>query len=342
MKKFLKSILIVLLLTIVGYSPVFYFNIIENPYGIFTSDFSHQKFEPNNHFIKMRYLLNNDTGFDSYIFGSSRANNVKPGNLKNGNYYNLYYSLGIPPEHLNDIRLLLSYRKKIKNILILLDYTSYTTGTQNRENDLSRIPYTDRFIPLAKKYIKYAFTIPEERFIEDFYFAQPVPYYTNMYKTGTAENEKEELYIENNREEHINHPKFNNPVEGYESYVLETIAVLDTINHICAENHINITYAFNPIHKTTYLVSNHELYFAFMKKLSELTSFYDFSGLGKITTNNYFYYEASHYRPMIGKAMTDFIQYGKRIDTIPEFGEYITKENVDKRIEFLKSQLPAK
>jgi len=93
----------------------------------------------------------------------------------------------------------------------------------------------------------------------------------------------------------------------------------------------------NPIHKVSYLANNLDFYFEFLKKLSTISDFYDFGGINKITTNNYFYYETSHYRPIIGNAISRFIQYNQGIDSVPDFGHYITKQNIDARIDELKS-----
>ncbi len=342
MRKFFINIFIVIGVTLIGFSPILYFNICEDPYSIFRSDFSKVRIEPNNHFVKMRYILNNKTKFDSFIFGSSRANNVKPQQFKNGKYFNMYYSLGIPEENLDDIRVLLKHKLQIKNILILIDFTSYSSSTQGRENDMLRRHYSDNKMILFKKYIKYAFAIPDLDFVNEYYNQNVGPFYLNTFVSGTAENEVKENYIENNKEEHIHSPVFNEEIKGWESHVLETVATLDSIKKLCEANHISLTLAMNPIHKTSYLANSQVDYFAFLKRLSEVSPFYDFGGLNRVTTNNYFYYETSHFRPMIGNAMADFIQYGKHIDTIPEFGIYITKNNIDERINFLQSQLPQK
>lgn len=342
MRKFLINFSVLILIAFLGYSPVFYFNLVEDPYSIFRSDYDSVRIEPNNHFIKMRYLLSEKSNFDSFIFGSSRANNVKPKQFKNGNYFNLYYSLGVPHEHLEDIRLLLKKGIHIKNVLVLIDYSSYSVNYNDRQNDLLRLHYSEEKMPLLKKYIKYAFAIPEKEFKQSFYQQNQEPYYKNMLVTGTAENAAQEKFITEHPEEHMADEKFTWPTLVYNNLLNETVSDLDSIIQLCKANNIHCVFAFNPIHQTSYLAFDHNLYFDFMERMSRLTDYYDFGGLNKVTTNNYFYYESSHYRPLIGAAMADFIQDGKRIDSIPEFGTYITKENVAARIEYLKSQLPPK
>lgn len=337
--KFFKNSLIVIILVCIGYSPILYFNLFEDPYRIFKSDFQNVRIEPNNHFIKMRYLLNKKTEFDSFIFGNSRANNVDPIHFTNGKYFNLYYSLGVPSEYKEDLKLLLKNHFKIKNILILMDYSTYTTSTENRELELLRLPYPNSKIEVLKKHLNYAFHIPDKKFKIDYYNTPVSDVYKNILKSGIAVNKAAENYIENNKLNHINDPKFNYPYYGWSNLVNQTIQDIDTIKKICDENKIKIIIAINPIHKTTYLANNRELHYDFLKKLSNITDFYDFGGINKVTTNNYFYYEASHYRPIIGKAISKYIQFNQKIDSIPDFGVYITKKNIDDRIVVLKEQM---
>lgn len=287
----------------------------------------------------MRYLLNSKPKFNSFIFGNSRANNVDAKIFRNGKYYNMYYSLGLPSEYLEDIKLLLNHDFKIKNIILFLDYSSYSSNANNRENEMARKSYPDSKLILFKRYIDYAFQIPDEKFKAEFYNTKPNEIYKSMFWTGQAKNKEAEEFIENNKLIHISHPKFESPFLGWENNVDETICKIDSIKSICVKNKIDLKIVMNPIHKTTYLANNHLLYFDFIKKLSAISGFYDFSGLNKVTTNNYFYYETSHYRPIIGQAMSRFIQYNQHIDTIPDFGHFVSKENIDDRINNLKRQL---
>ncbi len=336
---FFRSTFLVVLLVFIGYSPVFYFNIYEDPFGIFTSNFSAKRIEPNNHFIKMRYLLSNKTDFNSFIFGNSRANNVDPKKFSNGKYFNMYYSLGVPKEHMDDINLLLKDGYEIKNVIVFLDYGSYTMTDTNRTKDMLRRPYPIESLDIFKTYIDYAFQIPSQEFYESYYKNPVVPIYTNMFVSGRAENAAVEAFIDANKEKHISDVKFTWPYLGYQNNISGAIQNLKDLKQLCYKNQINLIFVMNPTHKTTYLANNQELYFDFMKQLATISDYYDFSGINKITTNNYFYYEASHYRPIVGNAMADFIQYNRRIDSIPDFGFVVTNQNVGERILFHKQQI---
>ena len=95
----------------------------------------------------------------------------------------------------------------------------------------------------------------------------------------------------------------------------------------------------NPIHKATYLATGLDKFFLFEKELSGITSFYDFSGLNSITTNNYYYYETSHYRRNVGALMLARIFNDSSVKVPEEFGVLVTRDNIDQHIADLKTQV---
>jgi len=83
------------------------------------------------------------------------------------------------------------------------------------------------------------------------------------------------------------------------------------------------------MHITIFLRQDQEAYYNFLKGLSNLTSYWDFSGINEITTDNFYYYETSHFRTIIGDRMMDIVLEGKQDD----FGQWITPQNIDEKIE---------
>ncbi len=337
--KFIRNLVLLLVLVIILFSPVLCFNLYIDPYAIFKSDISKQRIEPNSHFIKMRYILNHPDKFDSFVFGNSRANNIDVTKIPNGKYFNLYYSLGLPKEHLADIKILLKHHLKIKNLLICIDFSAYRGTDAGRPNDLMRKTYPTNTFDLFKLYLDYIFQIPQQEFLNEFFLQPIIPGYKYLTINGRAINDDVEKTIEANPIKHGADKKFNDPILEYENHVDEAIADLSDISKICQANNISLTIEVNPVYKITYLANQPQLHFEFLKKLSAVIDYYDFGGINKVTSNNYFYYEASHFRPKIGDLMLDFIYRNKTNDTLPGFGFLVTKNNVDKRIETLQNQL---
>jgi hypothetical protein len=78
----------------------------------------------------------------------------------------------------------------------------------------------------------------------------------------------------------------------------------------------------------------------FKKRLAQITDFYDFSGINSITKDPFNYYETSHYRVFIGEMMLARMFENDKNITVPEdFGDLVTKSNIDIHIKKLKSQL---
>ena len=92
-----------------------------DPFGIFREDFSQQVVEPNQRFVKMKWLSEEKREFDSFIFGSSKVGNIDSRRLQGGNYYNMTYSMGLPYEWMQDAKQLYANGYEIENIIICLD-----------------------------------------------------------------------------------------------------------------------------------------------------------------------------------------------------------------------------
>ena len=102
---------------------------------------------------------------------------------------------------------------------------------------------------------------------------------------------------------------------------------------------IRLIVFINPIHKTTYLATGLETFFLFEKELSRITDFYDFSGLNSITTNNYYYYETSHYRPKVGTLMLARMLNDSSLKVPADFGVLVTRGNIEQHLADLRNQV---
>jgi hypothetical protein len=73
-------------------------------------------------------------------------------------------------------------------------------------------------------------------------------------------------------------------------------------------------------------------FFRFKKELAAVTDYYDFSGLNSITTDNYYYYETSHFRPLVGDMMLNIMIGAPDVEHPADFGFLVTPRNVDDHI----------
>jgi hypothetical protein len=145
--------------------------------------------------------------------------------------------------------------------------------------------------------------------------------------------------IEKDPEMHMRDAKFDNPVCYAGDNLASTLENMRELVAVAKENNINLTIFINPLHKTTYLATNWEQLFAFKKGLAAITDYYDFSGLNSITTDNYYYYETSHYREMVGDMMLKRMFGGPSVSVPSDFGLLVTRQTVDAHLKKLAGQL---
>jgi len=318
------------------------FNYTIDSYRIFHNDYSKLFREPNQNFIKMNFLITQKHSFDSFIFGSSRVGHINPLGIKNGNYYNMTYSEGLPCEHLSNIKLLIKKKIKIKNIVIGLDDFSYKINPEVHKHSPMHLPHYQTDINPSSKlsfYTYYLFRKPStfdmSRVAKQTLFNTKYPTFNyDIYNTGLPLVPlKKKNYIENHIEEHINDKKFLIPSHYVGNRIEETIKSIKEIVKLSKKYNFNLVFFINPIHKTTYLDTNFNDFQNFKKRLAQVSDYYDFSGLNKITTNNYYFYETSHYRDITGELIKNRLFTSSYRD---DFGVYVSKENIDTHIENLK------
>ncbi len=324
---------------------VVFINVSIDAYGLLRTDFSRQFQPPNMSFCKINYLMKNRNKYDSFIFGSSRVTNIDATKISSGRYYNMFYAGGLPGEHLEHIRYLLSNGIAIKNIIIGLDDFSYLIDPQQHLAELDYQPHPavsgkslwtfygeyfiklNKLLPQLKAFIRHNYTrrnSPEEtRIVYDI--------------TGTGRGlclDCDES-IERDVDAHIHSGNFLEPTEYrfvQRNYIGPAVAAIREIVELSHMNHFNLIVFINPIHRTNYLNADLGLFAQFKKSLAEVTDYYDFSGLNPITTNNYYFYETSHYRPLVGDMMLNRMFGAPRVSLPSDFGYRISKANIDEHI----------
>jgi len=261
-------------------------NVTVDAYGILRTDFSRQFQVPNMNYVKMKYLLANRSKFDSFIFGSSRSEKIDPKKVTDGEYYDMTYPLGLPEEHLANIRFMLNSGFRIKNLMIGLDDFSHRADPRDHQNDLDFQPhpavsgkkmenfYGEYFFKLKKifeqlqGYIRHNYTRrtdPEEtRYVYD------------LFESGRMLCPICDEEIEHNIERHANSPGFLKPlipVRG--NNTTNALATMRELTDIANERNIHLTVFINPSHKTAYLDTDLQLFAEFKRKLAEITDYYD-------------------------------------------------------------------
>ncbi|MGL6131002.1 MAG: hypothetical protein ACRCZ9_05250 [Fusobacteriaceae bacterium] len=323
---FYKNIILIMITILFGIG----INYTVDSYGIYGHSLNKQVLEPNKNYIKTKYVLENPKKYDSFIFGSSKVGVYSAQNLLNGKYFNMTYSQGLPNEWLDTIKIFLENRIDIKNLIIGIDSFSFTVDPKSHFQQPMRIPYS-----VLKK---------DENIFKNYLITNPI----NTYNIVTISNRNirkkyydfyfnEEnrdinidLEIDKKKLQHIVDEKFKIPTAFNEINRLEiTIKEIKEIKKICMENRINLYFIINPIHETTYKYSNQEGLKELKDELAKFTDYWDFSIQNKFSSNNYYWYETSHFRVNLADLILKSIfqdNFKKNIELealVGEFGEYV-------------------
>lgn len=306
------------------------YNYYRDEAGLFHRDYSAPRADLNEHFVKMRYLLENPDKYDAFCFGSSRIGNIDLRRIDDGHYYyNMTYATGLPREWADDIKMLLAHGVPIKKILLGCDDFSFRIDPVKHESQYMKIPYRESN---WKTYMAFLFkspTKPEKAAEKGNFF--------DIYDTGRPFHEQVDDRIDSNPEQHLEEMKTKKPTHFEWNYMPQAVQALKEIKETCEQNNIELVVFINPIHHTTYMDTNREEFNEFKRELAAITPYYDFSGLNEVTMNDMNYYETSHYRPLVGDMMIDRI-FREPQDMDTDFGFYVTKKNVEVHIGRLTQQ----
>jgi len=339
-QKFFIKITRGLIWLFIVFSPVFFFNFAIDPYGIFLDLNKKSEMEPNKRYLKLCYILKNPDKYDSFIFGSSRANFIDPVKIPGGKYFNMALANGVPRYHLEDIKLMVRKGIKIKNLLIGIDFLSLLINPEIQENDLSRKHYPVSLVEKFDFYKRYLFFRPDWKTVK-------LSLSTNGFDRATLLSNGIRVYnnfdssIELNPEAHVKAEKFQTPRARY-SISSDINGALDQVKKLvqfAKEHQINLIFYINPTHHITYLNLNLDNYYEALKKLADLTNFYDFSGLNSVAIDNMSFLENSHFRLKTGDMIIARIFHKDNISLPDDFGRYITRLNVDDEISFHRALL---
>ena len=302
-----------------------------DPYNVFHIDnIRDNGVEPNTNYIKMKYILDNPTKYDAFLFGSSRVGSIHTENIEDVNCYNMTYSEGLPQEHLENLKTLIDNGIIPKRIYLGVDSLSYTMDPTAHYSEHSRISYEyARKNPLEflALYIDPSMVLKS---LEITNAHTPTPGYSErFYNYG--------WWCEYGMESSITKENALMIVGDY-NYIDETIETIHEFVSTCSENNIECIVFTNPMHYITHFASRPN-YSEFLQKLSTITDFYNFSGLNDITLSHDNYVDASHYNAETGDLMLEFIAGKVPNETLLEqgFGVYVTENNIQELLSIINS-----
>ncbi|HME44523.1 MAG TPA: hypothetical protein VKF36_15645 [Syntrophorhabdales bacterium] len=335
---------------VLGFLIVGLANYVLDPYGLFRKDFSWQFVEPNNDFIKPRYVTEHPLRYDCFVFGSSRANNIDVRKIKGYSCYNMFCNGEVPHEHLGNLKYMLKKGVKIRLVLVQLDDFSFRTDPAQRLNDPLRHPYPPVLNQhLLPYYLRYLFSLHAQHIMSpviEGYWGKimgkkdtRVGYY-DVTNTGQILVPGVDKQIEENADAHRKDPRFTEKIEGATGDNMKgTINDLTQMVRLLKAHGIRSIFFMSPPYKTWFVDLDMDAFSRFERELAKLTDFYDFSGINSITKDPLNYYNPSHFRVPIGDMMLARILGDKTVRVPSDFGVLVTSKDVEAHLRDLRQQV---
>ncbi|MCR5508386.1 MAG: hypothetical protein K6F34_06850 [Lachnospiraceae bacterium] len=313
------------------------FNVLIDPYNIFHTEYPRNNgIEANKNFIKMRYILNHKDEFDSLLFGSSRAGFTDVEALPDGKYYNMCSSEALPAEHVRLLKILIKHGFVPKNVTVMTDdIAAFVDPEGMHKSMLFRVPYPDDTISSwFEFYVRYCdilTTWEAYKQIKD--YTPTDPDYTARFRRSGSErlNAVSEFHDED---------EVGYWADYYDLRIDEVMGDIRELKQVCDEYGINLRIMTNPLYFKTYQRDIENGYIDFLYALAGEVDYWNFSSFSDVTMDEHNYFETSHFVPAVSNRMMDVVYNGKNEDNLwsQGFGVYVTSQNRDEFIYFLKHQ----
>lgn len=335
-----KWILVVTSFFLANISLLGIINYIVDPFRVFGSNILPHQLQMNERFVKVEFLEKNHQKFNAYMFGSSRIGVTNPSVIEqyipNSKFYNFTLSSATLYDYMMHLDYFIKQQYEIKTLYLQLDIDNMNEYEKEESDYLFKLhPYIENkslFLYYMKYFVGFFPVNIKEKIlnniddiVEKRYFLEKGIWTLQTRENQLLKNCKE--YVKGVSSFH-----FKNPRTIEYTTKNKSMNALKKIVELCKSNHIKL-YVFTSAHNQnmmdTFLLKDYNSY---LRNISELTDFYDFSGYNSITTNNCNYYEISHYRPLVGKLIAARIFNSKKLHVPADFGKHIKKgEFIDKR-----------
>ena len=335
--------------------------IVTDPFNVFHPfNLRDNGVEPNKNYIKTKYVLANPDKFDSFLLGSSRVGSIHVDKIESESCYNMTYSSATPMEDLDTLKVFIDNGIIPRHIYLGLDHESYMEPVETHKDSELRSQYIYSIEHPISFWAKYF----SPSMVGNAIISTSLPYFTDSSIPHPLGESYSDIFYNYGWNFDYNYDSPSMPSSSPElleechygmlcySEMWENLfdnseyanmsAALDSIQeivNICEDNNIELTVFTHATWYTTFTEGVSQRYLVFLKRLSEITPYYNFSGFNDITTNPYNYIDIHHYNAEVGDLILDAICYNK---TTPEllsqgFGMFVNKDNVDDLIEILLS-----
>lgn len=266
----------------------------------------------NERYIKHKYLLENANSYDAVLIGPSAASTILVENQDNKkwfSYTSAYMSLFETKRLLQDLQ-----KTNITTFIITLSDENLKTDEVGDYYTVCSQRYGIEYFPTPQS------TKEKLYFYTKNFFSLPI---ANLIKNQIEQLHQEpQKALKDLSTEDITYIL---PISSQE-VLAERFSEITEIKNFAKQNNLNITFIYLPEYSKVYNL--HKDYNNQTKnKLSDIISFYDFSGDNEINRNPNNYYDLIHFNEKVGNLVLDrlFSQNKNNPPKIKDFGNYYTK-----------------
>jgi hypothetical protein len=127
----------------------------------------------------------------------------------------------------------------------------------------------------------------------------------------------------------------NSPQKTESSIMSNNLASIARYKNLLDKKNVKLTILLTPHNHHLIDSINIKDYEYFVRNLVNITDVYNFMYYNKLTKNDCNYYEASHYRPVVGEIVVRSL--AKHSNNQSEIYQYVTKTSINTHIQFLKT-----
>lgn len=319
------------------------FNYIIDPYSVFETHFFPEFGQPQERYLKIEYLKKH-SDFNTFLIGSSRIGVVNTDDVdkyfKGAKTYNLTISQANQWDIEKHIEWLSKNIPNVSHIIVQIDWLT-DFGPDRPAYKLMTEVHPDisgrKKLDFLMDYLTF-FNIEgletklknNQGGIDLLNYNMSKGYWTRPLRDQKLDSDckkyvdEEKTFKVRTTSKNISPDIINNSIESIARYK----ALLD-------KNNVKLTILLTPLNRHMLDGIDINDYEAFVRKLVNITNFYNFMFYNKITKNDCNYYETSHYRPSIGKLLVQSIAGQNNNDG--EFYRYMSRSTLDADLEFLRT-----
>ncbi len=330
MKKFIVKVIAFALIFAIAAAAI---SAVIDPYNVFHPlNIRDNGIEPNKNYVKMVYLLSEAPDkFDTFLLGSSRVGFLNPAKLEGVRAYNLTGSAGLPREQVDNLKTMLQNGIVPENIIIEVDDISAGSDYRSHYDKHLRAPYEylkSHPLQFVKLYFCPSVAVKSLRISRDHEPSRQVE--EDFYNYGITVT-----YGERGKYSPPTH-YFAEPLD----YIDDALAAMKELTELCTQYDIDLTVFVTPIYYANFAADLQDgRYYDFLRGLSEITPFYNFSGFNDVTVDRNNYMDRSHFLAEVGDMIIDCIWNGKTDPKLLSqgFGFYTDSGNIEELIEIIES-----